>query len=353
MSSEATGATGHGTATGEPSVSVVVAVYNMRRHIRQCIESVLAQSLRDMELILVDDASTDGTASILEEYARADSRVSILRQESNGGAQLARNAGIRLSRGRYIITLDHDDFLSPDALQSAVDTFNANKGVQCVCLREVRLLPDGRLLEHRQRNSFGAVTGMEAYRRSIHWLGITARMMVTRELQLRYPFDNCERVYGEDNTAQLQFLASPIVCSCEGIYYHRLLDTSLSHRLSLNNIRGNLRFTAMRGQLRDGGFGQEVMRLHETAFWESIVGSYQYYWTHRRRLTPPDRKEALRLIRHLWEQADMPLVRPRAKYRPGFMHMPAWWLFRMQMELYMALKSIAKAMVPGNRDTME
>lgn len=324
-------------------VSVVVAVYNMRRHIRRCIESILTQSLREIELILVDDVSTDGTADILREYAGRDPRVSIVWQGANGGAQLARNAGIAVSRGRYIITVDHDDFLSPDALRLALDTFRAHPGeVQCVCLREVRLLPSGRLLEHREKNSFGLITGMEAYRRSIHWRGITGRMMVTREMQMKYPFDNCERVYGEDNTAQLQFLASPRVASCEGIYYHRLLDTSLSHRVSLNNIRGNLRFIAMRQQLRKGGFGEEVLRLHETAFWESIIGAYQYYHIHRHALTPDDRRTALQLIRRMRGQADMSRVCPAAKCRPGRMHMPAWWLFRLQMALYMLVKTLVK-----------
>lgn len=329
-------------ATATVSVSVVVAVHNMREHIRRCIESVLTQSLRNIELILVDDVSTDGTADILREYTLKDSRVSIVWQHRNGGAQLARNAGIEVSRGSYITTLDHDDFLSPDALQLALDTFNAHKGLQCVCFREVRLLPDGSLLEHREKNSFGTITGMEAYRRSIHWRGITGRMIVTRELQMRYPFDNCERVYGEDNTAQMQFLASPEVCSCEGIYYHRLLEASLSHRVSLNNIRGNMRFIGMRKQLHEEGFGEDVLRLHETAFWESIVEAYQYYWIHRQNLSQSDRHEALRLIRSMRGQADMPRVHTAVKYKPGMMHMPAWWLFRLQLELYMAVKRMIK-----------
>lgn len=332
------------------SVSIIVAVHNMREHIRQCIESVLSQSLQDIELVLVDDVSTDGTADILEEYASADNRVRIVRQSRNGGAQLARNAGIDVSKGRYIMTLDHDDFLAPDALQLALDAFNAHKGLQCVCLREVRLLPDGSLLEHKEKNSFGTITGTEAYRHSIHWRGITGRMMVTRELQLRYPFDNCERVYGEDNTAQLQFLASPEVCSCEGIYYHRLLATSLSHRVSLNNIRGNLRFISMRHQLHKGNFCQEVICLNETAFWESIIGSYQYYRLHQHRLSKADKCEALQIIRYMREQADMPRVSNRVKFKPGFMHMPAWWIFRLQMEIYMAVKVLFKG---NGTDTAE
>ena len=113
-----------------PIVSVVVAVHNMKEHIRQCIESVLNQSMQDLELILVDDVSTvrtdivstDGTADILREYAGKDSRVTLVWQQENGGAQVARNAGISMSSGKYVTTLDHDDFLDKDALACAVDT---------------------------------------------------------------------------------------------------------------------------------------------------------------------------------------------------------------------------------------
>ena len=344
-------ATGKGTsATGNGvCVSVIVAVHNMREHIRQCIESVLNQSFRDLELILVDDVSTDGTAEILREYALRDHRVNIVWQSSNGGAQLARNAGVEVSHGEYIITLDPDDFLAPDALQLAVETFRSNRDVQCVCLREIRLLPDGNLLEHREKNSFGLISGMEAYRRSIRWKGITGRMMVRREMQLRYPFDNCERVYGEDNTAQLQFLASSAVQSCEGIYYHRLLNSSLSHSISLNNIRGNLRFISMREQLHKGNFGREVLCLNETAFWESIVESYQYYCLYRKKLSETEHNEALQTIYLMWKSAEMGMVSTGVRYKPGFMHMPTWGLFRLQVSTYMAIKS----MVKGKPTTLE
>ena len=88
-----------------PLVSVIVAVYNMKEHIRQCIESVLRQSMTDLELILVDDVSTDGTADILREYANMDKRIRLVWRDENGGAQLARNAGVAISSGQYITTL--------------------------------------------------------------------------------------------------------------------------------------------------------------------------------------------------------------------------------------------------------
>ena len=325
-----------------PIVSVVVAVHNMKEHIRQCIESVLNQSMQDLELILVDDVSTDGTADILREYAGKDRRVTLVWQQENGGAQVARNAGISVSCGKYITTLDHDDFLDKDALACAVDTFHKYEGLQCVCFREVRLLPDGNLLEHREKNSFGIISGAEAYRRSIGWRSITGRMIVSRELQMQYPFDNCERVYGEDNTAQLQFLASTQVASCQGIYYHRLLSTSLSHKVSLNNIRGNIRFINMKRQLQEHSYGNDILRLNETAFWESIVSSYHYYHQYRHRFSEAERQEALYLISYMRDHIDTRLLAPSVKWKPGYWKMPSWLLFRLQEETYFLLRQTIK-----------
>ena len=96
-------------------VSVIVAVYNMKEHLRQCVESVLAQTLKDVEVVCVDDVSTDGSLELLHTLAQEDSRVKVLEQKVNGGAQLARNAGILASSGEFITVLDDDDWLAPNA----------------------------------------------------------------------------------------------------------------------------------------------------------------------------------------------------------------------------------------------
>lgn len=102
-----------------PKVSVIIPVYNGERYLRQCLSSVCAQTLRDIEILVVDDGSTDGTADILREYAQKDSRVRVLTQPNiNAGA--ARNHGMRHATGEYYSFLDADDFFEPDMLERAV-----------------------------------------------------------------------------------------------------------------------------------------------------------------------------------------------------------------------------------------
>ena len=92
-----------------PSVSVIIPVYNIESYIEECIESVLAQTWQDYELILVDDGSTDGSGTILDRYGERDKRITVIHKE-NGGLSSARNAGLDAAIGKYIYFLDGDDW---------------------------------------------------------------------------------------------------------------------------------------------------------------------------------------------------------------------------------------------------
>lgn len=93
-------------------VSIILPTYNRAGYIKKSIESVLRQTYRDFELIIIDDGSADGTAKILSQYQKRDSRVRIIRNEKNLGFVKSLNKGISLARGKYIARLDDDDFWS-------------------------------------------------------------------------------------------------------------------------------------------------------------------------------------------------------------------------------------------------
>lgn len=102
-----------------PIVSVIVPVHNAEKYLEQCLESILGQTLGDIEVICVNDRSTDGSAVILDGFAEKDSRLSVL-QSPGLGAGGARNIGLRAAKGKYLSFLDADDFFEPDMLESAV-----------------------------------------------------------------------------------------------------------------------------------------------------------------------------------------------------------------------------------------
>ncbi len=100
-----------------PEVSVIVPVYNSQRYLRLCIESVVAQSFDDWELLLVDDGSTDNSNSICREYLGTCDKIKLI-EKSNGGLSSARNAGIDNAHGKFLLFLDADDELYPHAVET-------------------------------------------------------------------------------------------------------------------------------------------------------------------------------------------------------------------------------------------
>lgn len=96
-----------------PVVSIIVPVYNAETHLRECVDSLLAQTISDIEVILVNDGSTDSSPAICDEYAVKDTRVQVIHKK-NGRAASARNAGIRAAVGEYIAFVDADDRIEPN-----------------------------------------------------------------------------------------------------------------------------------------------------------------------------------------------------------------------------------------------
>jgi glycosyltransferase involved in cell wall biosynthesis len=130
-----------------PLVSIVTPAYNCVDIVRETVESVQTQTFADWELLVIDDASTDGTGHLLSSLAAQDTRIRVLRHESNLGPAVARNRGIELARGRLIAFLDSDDLWYPDKLQLQTD-FMRSSGVALSYtnydkVRERSVLPAG------------------------------------------------------------------------------------------------------------------------------------------------------------------------------------------------------------------
>ena len=108
-------------------VSVIIPVFNAAPYLRGCLDSVLAQTLNDIEVICIDDGSTDGTGAILAGRAAQDARIVVLTQ-ANAGQGAARNRGIELARGEFVYFMDADDELAgPDALSQLVEAMEVHR----------------------------------------------------------------------------------------------------------------------------------------------------------------------------------------------------------------------------------
>lgn len=105
-------------------ISIIVPIYKVEKYIRQCVESIINQTYRDIEIILVDDGSPDNCPAICDEYAAQDSRVKVIHKK-NGGLIAARKSGVQASKGEYICFVDGDDWIEPDMYENIANSIEA------------------------------------------------------------------------------------------------------------------------------------------------------------------------------------------------------------------------------------
>ena len=132
------------------TISVIDPVYNVEAYLPQCVESILSQNHSDLEVILIDDGSTDRSGGLCDQFAARDSRVRVIHQ-NNAGAAAAKNAGLRAATGTYLSFVDSDDYLEPNAYGFMLATLLENQADAVECsFREVyrtrevpQIVPDG------------------------------------------------------------------------------------------------------------------------------------------------------------------------------------------------------------------
>ena len=116
----------------DSTISVIIPVYNVEAYLPQCLDSVLSQSYSDLQVIVIDDGSTDTSGAICDEYAAKDPRVVVIHQK-NGGAAAAKNAGLRVATGKYLSFVDSDDYIAPEAYSHMLQCMQVHNAdvVQC------------------------------------------------------------------------------------------------------------------------------------------------------------------------------------------------------------------------------
>lgn len=126
--------------SSNPLVSIIIPVYNTEKYLKDCLDSVLSQTYQNLEIILIDDGSTDNSSQILKQYAKKDSRIKIITQK-NQGQSTARNYGLKEASGEYVSFIDSDDAIEKDFVSSLLSPYLKNDSVSLtVCGMNYRRL---------------------------------------------------------------------------------------------------------------------------------------------------------------------------------------------------------------------
>lgn len=213
-----------------PKVSVIIPIYNVEQYVRKCIESVLAQTERDIEIILVDDGSRDRSGLICNEYASQDSRVMVIHKE-NGGLSSARNVGTKVASSDYVIYLDGDDYLRQDAVERCLEIMKQYPSDFIQFLYEEVREGDKPTVNAPIGEIYQAHTSGELFE-NLYRLGGVAASAATkfmkRSLALKIPFENirhedemwCTKAFQNDLT---------VTYIPDVLYYYVMRDGSIIH----------------------------------------------------------------------------------------------------------------------------
>lgn len=216
-----------------PKVSFIVPVYNTQEFLPRCLDSLLGQTLPNIEIIVVNDGSPDGSAAIIDEYARKDSRVRAV-EKPNGGLSSARNAGMDVARGDIIDFVDSDDCVEPNLADFLVDIFAKERpeivvfGAECepaeLASKRIQQLlsPEACVFE-----SFDPTLLFSANAQPYVWRAAYSRELIERE-SLHF----AENVrFAEDVVFQFESypLSAKTVLAPEKLYHYVMQDKSLTH----------------------------------------------------------------------------------------------------------------------------
>ena len=136
----------------QPLISVIIPIYNVEKYLKKCLDSIIQQTFKDIEIICVNDGSTDNSQIIIDEYKQKDKRITNILKK-NGGLSSARNAGIDIARGKYISFVDPDDYIDIDAYAKVVKEFNRDKNIDVVSFGYEIINEEGSCLEKKKVHS--------------------------------------------------------------------------------------------------------------------------------------------------------------------------------------------------------
>ncbi|WP_443685615.1 glycosyltransferase family 2 protein [Phascolarctobacterium succinatutens] len=212
----------------QPLISVIIPVYGVEKYISQCLESVINQTYKNLEIIVVNDGTKDRSADIAKEYAAKDSRIKVY-DFKNGGLSVARNRGLEIATGEYISYLDSDDWLDTKMYETLLETAMKNEADMVKCgiietngaAEEKITFSDVKIINNEQHKAF------KNYFKGILWT-LAWNGLYKKELAKKVKFP--DNVVHEDNysSGMFLYLAKKVIAMPFCLNYYRVNDAGIS-----------------------------------------------------------------------------------------------------------------------------
>lgn len=205
------------------TLSIITPVYNVATYLDRCVQSVLSQSYCNLELVLIDDGSTDGSSLLCDEWAKRDSRVVVIHKE-NGGVSSARNIGLEIFKGDYLTFVDPDDFLAPDTYAPNLDFLMKHPEVDILQFPYCNYVSDNQITDYHRPSPILLVGSKQIFKN--WWSGSPLEYVIWNKIYKRYLWNEVRFVVGhisEDTCLVPMFVnnSKSVYISNQGLYYYQ------------------------------------------------------------------------------------------------------------------------------------
>lgn len=224
-----------------PLISIIVPIYKVEAYLSRCIDSILKQSYRHLEIILVDDGSPDNCPQICDNYAEKDSRIRVVHKK-NGGLSDARNAGLDIANGEFISFIDSDDYIHPEMISTLFELLKSNDADISVC----NFTPfTGTVSPSSKAPVIHTLSGKDAAKRLYQSQYATQTVVAWDKLYKRSLFDHLRFEVGKFNEDEFfsykaLYAANKVTFTSQELYYYFIRTTGISQAItdprSLNGL---------------------------------------------------------------------------------------------------------------------
>ena len=231
-------------------ISVIVPIYNVEKYLKKCLDSIINQTFKEFEIILVDDGSTDNSEMICKEYRRKDSRIVYLKK-NNGGLSDARNYGLDYANGEYVAFIDSDDYLEKNFLEFLYRAIRTSKSEVAVCGFVIEYEDEKNLQDVSLHEDNVTITGKDLLHRVMKYKDGYSYVVAWNKLYKRELFDNIK--FAKGKVYEDEWINYPLFWNVDKVY---LLDKKLYHYVqrtgSIKNSRMSLKkIESMNEMLKD------------------------------------------------------------------------------------------------------
>ena len=291
-----------------PVVSVIVPVYNTERYLARCLDSLINQTQKNIEILVIDDCSDDNSISIIQQFFEKDQRIKLIRHSENRGLGYTRNTGIKSAKGEYLMFVDSDDFLEPNAVENLYEI--AVKHDLDILEGNYRKIMSNKSFIYPKYNVKGTFDGNEYISKAGYLDPLVVNKFWKREFILKnHLFFTTDKMFYEDNFFTYKaFLKAQKVRKINFIFYNYVIrqNSIMTSAKGEKHIKSSLNLIKGMEKIFLEGYKKKGNRVRFKYFMHTVV--LLQIMLDQAELSDSDKEDAIRLVRKIYRNYNKKII---------------------------------------------